>query len=198
MARQCRIHASCAGFQYKNHGLSLRRHAGTRRIPGVLSSAGEALPACLSAADCAAVERAAGVLVHSSSACHPALLYGPARLRSTVDARACVGPGSRGRAGRRAISGSVIANLPALVSDSSFLPFAMRYQPLVCRASQHGSGSGCVMRQVRAAQQVQVEIDKPIGLNFKKSSAKGGGLVVTVRPIWSPTFADACPWRGPS
>ena len=35
--------------------------------------------------------------------------------------------------------------------------------------------------QVRAAQQVQVEIDKPIGLNFKKSSAKGGGLVVTVR-----------------
>ena len=36
------------------------------------------------------------------------------------------------------------------------------------------------MRQVRAAQQVQVEIDKPIGLNFKKSSAKGGGLVVTV------------------
>jgi len=34
--------------------------------------------------------------------------------------------------------------------------------------------------QVRAAQQVQVEIDKPIGLNFKKANGKGGGLTVTV------------------
>ena len=43
-------------------------------------------------------------------------------------------------------------------------------------------------RQVRAAQQVQVEIDKPIGLNFKKANGKGGGLTVTVstRPLSPP------------
>lgn len=32
-----------------------------------------------------------------------------------------------------------------------------------------------------AAKQIQVDIEKPIGLNFKESKAAGGGLVVTVR-----------------
>ena len=49
--------------------------------------------------------------------------------------------------------------------------------------------------QVRAAQQVQVEIDKPIGLNFKKANGKGGGLTVTVSTPsqWHPTcLPDDC------
>ena len=31
-----------------------------------------------------------------------------------------------------------------------------------------------------AAKQIQVDIEKPIGLTFKESKAAGGGLVVTV------------------
>ena len=33
---------------------------------------------------------------------------------------------------------------------------------------------------VRAAQQISADVEKPIGLTFKESKAKGGGLVVTV------------------
>jgi hypothetical protein len=34
-----------------------------------------------------------------------------------------------------------------------------------------------------AAQQISADVEKPIGLTFKESKAKGGGLVVTVSSL---------------
>lgn len=58
---------------------------------------------------------------------------------------------------------------------------------------------------VRAAgQQISADVEKPIGLTFKESKAKGGGLVVTVRAFLCPGFgsrkgqvsaAERCPPR---
>lgn len=52
------------------------------------------------------------------------------------------------------------------------LPAARRGSVAVARAPQ---------LTVRAGQQISADVEKPIGLTFKESKAKGGGLVVTVR-----------------